>query len=337
MKKTSLIYKIILIALVVVSIMAVFVGCAKTEFKRAEDTAFSVLQVSDVHIKNNKSKDKKAFDTIRLMVETTAPDMIIVTGDVTSEHDNLTAIKTFCNFMEGEIKLPWAFTYGNHDAEGEVKKTEISNYLETLEYCIFEKGDENVDGEGNYYYNVKDKEGKVIQSLIMMDSNMYLPDTEIGGYDKFHDNQIEWYEKTVKSIARDVNGDESKVVPSLAFFHIPMREFDVAYAEAKEKDEILYGKKREDVFSSKVDDLMFEKMLELQSTKGMFVGHDHMNNFNINYKGVRMVYANSCDHNIYLVPHRGGVLVNIKNDGKFTTQSVVHPRTTNHCTVGAEI
>ena len=61
----------------------------------------------------------------------------------------------------------------------------------------------------------------------MMDTHSW--DKENNGYDHFHDNQIEWYENTIKSIAKEVNGDESKVVPSLGFFHVPMKKYMTAY------------------------------------------------------------------------------------------------------------
>lgn len=71
---------------------------------------------------------------------------------------------------------------------------------------------------GHYYYTVHDENGNAVMSLIMMDSNMY-PDESLGveGYDKFHDDQVQWYKDTIKKIALEENGDETKVVPSLAF------------------------------------------------------------------------------------------------------------------------
>ncbi|MGN0533277.1 MAG: metallophosphoesterase, partial [Eubacterium sp.] len=240
-------------------------------------------------------------------------------------------------------KIPWAFTFGNHegldiqyepneilDPEKIADRQTLNDYLESLEYCIYERGDESTDGMGNYYYTVRDNNGKALTSLIFMDSNSY--DTENDGYDHFHDNQIQWYEKTVKQIAMEENGDESKVVPSLAFFHIPMQEYKNGYDEG----ERLWGRRFEKECSPAVDDNMFEAMLELGSTKGCFAGHDHMNNYSVNYNGIRLTYGLSCDHNIYLVPFRGGTLINIKNDGTFTTQSLIRHRGQSTITVCRE-
>lgn len=264
MKKT--VFKTFAVIMALVLVILSFAGCGG-DYERSDDTVFTVLQITDVHIVNDEKKDAKAFKTIDAMLEETNPDMIVVTGDITSEHDNLTAIKKFCEYIEPK-KIPWAFTFGNHDAEGAVSKEEISDYLETLEYCIYERG------------------------------------------------------------------DETKVVPSLAFFHIPLYEFTQAYNEAKENGEIISGWRFEKEYGPYEDDGMFEAMLEMGSTKGVFVGHDHMNNYSVNYKGIRFTYGNSCDHNIYLVPFRGGKLIEIKKNGSFTVAPVVRHRLTSSAVVG---
>lgn len=348
MKKVfKVLLSILLVAVLIVVGSLGFVTFYHKDYKEADDTAYKILQITDVHILNDEKKDAKAFKTITAMVETTNPDMIILTGDLTSEKENFTAFKTGCAFFES-FNIPWAFVFGNHEGldikyeENEVLDPEkiadrqtLSDYLESLPNCIYEAGDENVDGMGNYYYNVKDDNGKVITSLIMMDSHSY--DEENGGYDHFHDNQIEWYENTIKSIAKQVNGDESKVVPSLAFFHVPMQEYMTAYDEAKGTNNLLWGFcfPKEDGTPA-VDDQMFEKMAELGSTKGCFAGHDHMNNFSVMKDGIRLTYGLSCDHNIYMVPVRGGILINIKNDGSFTTQHLIRHRGQSTVTIGKE-
>lgn len=315
----------VLILLLAITSGLVF-GGVFTHKKGGENAACKVLQITDVHILNNERKDQKAYNTITQMIKASAPDVIIVTGDVTSEDENMKAFQSFGTFMES-FQIPWGFVYGNHDAEDRRThtKTQLSEYLESLEYCFYERGPGEADGEGNYFYNVKGSSGKTIMSLIMMDSNMYYYDEELGkddGYDRFHDNQIDWYENTVKSIAKEVNGDENKVVPSLAFFHIPMREYETAYDEAKKNKAVLDGAKLETIYCSKHDDEMFETMKRLGSTKGCFAGHDHMNNFTVDYEGIRLSYGYSCDHNIYLVPQKGGKLIYINEDGSFTQQGI---------------
>lgn len=334
---------VLLILAILGGIAALTVTFYKKKYVRAADTAYSILQITDPHILNNERKDAKAFKTITAMIEKTNPDMIIVTGDITSEKENYSAFKKFCTFIEG-FKIPWAFTFGNHegldiryepgemlDPEKIADRQTLSDYLESLEYCFYESGDEAADGMGNYYRTLRGKDGKALMSLIMMDSHSY--DEVNGGYDHFHENQVEWYEKTIKQIALDENGDESKIVPSLAFFHVPMQEFRDGYNEGKR----LWGRRLEKEGAPAVDDEMFETMERLGSTKGCFAGHDHMNNYSVEYKGIRLSYGLSCDHNIYVVPFKGGVLINVKDDGSFTTQHLIRHRGQSTVTVGKEM
>ncbi len=344
MKKGLKIFlSIVLVLAILGGIAALSVTFYGKKYVRAKDTAYTVLQITDVHILNDEKKDAKAYKTITEMINTTKPDMIAVTGDVTSEKENYTAFKSFCTFME-KFEIPWAFVFGNHegldikyekgekpDPEKIADKQTLNDYLESLKYCMYVRGDKNVDGMGNYYYTVHDDNGKALMSLIFMDSNSY--DEENRGYDHFHDNQIAWYEKTIKKIAKEENGDENKVVPSLVFFHIPMKEYMTGYKNGTR----LWGHKfpKEDGTPA-VDDNMFETMKKLGSTKGCYAGHDHMNNFSVEYQGIRLTYGLSCDHNIYMTPFRGGTLINIKKDGSFTNQSIIRHRGQRTVTIGKE-
>ena len=299
----------------------------------AGDKQFKILMFTDLQLWSNLSDNNETYELMDELVERVQPDMIVLPGDNVSGLTTDILLKRLIKHMES-YKIPWACTYGNHDAEGDADKDAIDEYLLSLEYCVYERGDPAITGHGNYYRNVTDASGKPIMTLFMMDSNMY--DEANGGYDHFHEDQIEWYKNTVQSIAEETNGDASKVVPSLAFFHIPMQEFKTAYDAAKKDGGKLFGYRFEDECPPIQDDQMFETMVELGSTKGVFVGHDHMNNYEVEYSGIRLCYGLSCDHNIYLVPMRGGNLINIKADGSFTTQKLMCHRVIGTLTVTDE-
>ena len=94
---------------------------------------------------------------------------------------------------------------------------------------------------------------------------------------------------------------ESVPVKSLAFFHIPLVEMGDAWNEFAENDfkdtdnfkysDGVIGETGRRVYSGFGEDDMFEKMVELDSTKAMFNGHDHLNNTTFEYKGIKFSYG----------------------------------------------
>lgn len=304
-----------------------------------EDIVFRILQITDPHIQLNEREDNAALDTIKKMIERVRPDLIAVTGDVTSGYhkdqtQNEECFRKFAEEIE-KYQIPWTFTFGNHDAEGEWKRADIDAYLmsDELEYCVYQTGfiapkeqEKQQDSYGNYYINLtsdgqmlsaNEPPDNAVMTLFFMDSNDYEYDENGNGlgYGNFRDSQIEWYRESVKGIAAANGG---KTLPSLAFFHIPMQEYKTAWDEG----ERLYGYRFDSYGSPAIDDNMFETMVELGSTKATFAGHDHMNAFAAEYEGIKLVYGYSCDHGIYMVPQNGGTVINIKSDGEFTIQGI---------------
>ena len=67
---------------------------------------------------------------------------------------------------------------------------------------------------------------------------------------------------------------------------------------------------------------MFETMIELGSTKGMFFGHDHLNNIVLEYQGIKLSYGYSVDYFAYsgiasVGSQRGCTIINCKTDTSF--------------------
>ena len=53
-------------------------------------------------------------------------------------------------------------------------------------------------------------------------------------------------------------------------------------------------------------DQLFETMQELGSTDSTFCGHDHYNNFSLNYKGINLTYGYSIDYLAYVGIYKQG-------------------------------
>ena len=155
---------------------------------------------------------------------------------------------------------------------------------------------------------MKNTKGEVLQALFMIDSHSYVRQGFVGGlidslmwnYDYIKQDQIDWYEDMIELYAPQ---------SSLMFFHIPLAEVKEGYDEYVENgrnltDNVTWfsgydGEKDDVVYPSKNGDELFEKIVELGNTHYIFCGHDHFNNFVMNYKGVMFSYGYSVDYMAY--------------------------------------
>ena len=316
------------------------------------DGDFKVMHLTDIHIGGgfmSKGVDEKALNAVATMVTKEKPDLVIATGDIAfpvpytaGTFNNYSGAKAFANLMES-LGVYWDVTFGNHDAEcySYFDREAVAEFYENEEYkyCLFQAGPEDVDGYGNHTIEVKNSEGLITQAMILIDSQAYVKNNLIesikGTYDNIHANQVEWYEKEIKRMNAEnhkINAD-AETVKSLAFFHIPLVEMDDAWTEFREngyKDtdnfkyvEGIIGETGRQVCCGYGEDDLFEKMVELDSTKAMFNGHDHVNNTTFEYKGIQFSYGYSIDYFAYsgidkLGSQRGCTMITCKPGSTFT-------------------
>lgn len=306
------------------------------------DGDFKIMHITDVHLGGgclSRTEDKKALNAIAAMVAYEKPDLVISTGDMASTYptsgsmDNSYPHKYFARLMEN-LGVYWTVTLGNHDSEiyNFYDRDEVAAMYESeeYEYCLFSAGPEEVSGKGNHVINVKNSEGKVTQCLFMIDTHSYTEDDPMGlqwDYDWIKEDQVEWYRDMIELYCQ---GDET--VKSLAFFHIPLLEVHDAYWEyvnngCQDTADCKFikgnpGEKDPVVFPSKTKTALFDTMVELGSTQGMFYGHDHLNNFVLEYKGITMSYGYSIDYFAYggidrYGYQRGCQMITVHSDGSF--------------------
>ncbi|MEG1646328.1 MAG: metallophosphoesterase [Clostridia bacterium] len=298
---------------------------------------FKILQLTDIHIGAgfmSHESDKLAINAIIRVVEDVKPDFIILTGDNvypvpihSGAINNKKESKLIGELFEG-FGVPWTLVFGNHDTEPFAmhSKQEIAEYYESLPNCIFTKGAKGISGVGNNVIKINNPDGSLDIALMLIDSNMYVTKSFFSGFDNIHDDQIAWYKNEIAKLSQNKN----QVAPSLAFFHIPVNEFKEAwrkYVRAPKESGVVYhfgevGEKNDYFGVPKIAGNFFEEMVKLGSTKGMFCGHDHLNNVSITYKGIRLTYGLSIDFLAYRKikkwkTQRGGTVISIKDNAQF--------------------
>lgn len=302
------------------------------------DRDLKVMQLTDTHFGGgwmSLKKDSMAMNAIAAMISAEKPDFVIVTGDMAypvpfqaGTFNNKSGAKLLAELME-TLGVYWTASFGNHDTEAYsfFDREEIVELYEQYPHCLVRKGAENVDGYANQVFNIVNSDGIITRSLFTLDSHSYVDGDFFGvlwKYDNIHENQIEWYKNTVEEnknhnrmkIQESSDSNFSKKylqylnVPSSVFLHVPLSEYKDAWNEYvnngyKDTENVKYnygiaGESGKVVYPGIYEDNFFETMLELGSTDSVFCGHDHLNNFSVNYKGIDLSYSYSIDYLAYV-------------------------------------
>lgn len=279
--------------------------------------------------------------------------------------NNKNATMIFAEMMETlGVYWTFAFGNHDTEYYSRYSRVDICNYYKerNFKYCLFDAGvcdekdyiGDDAMGFGNNMFVVKNSDGSINQALVTFDSHSYIDGDYFGAawkYDNIHQCQVDWYTGEMAKL-RKANGN--KAVNNLVFFHIPLREYRDAWANVIDKigdgktpnvgdkfvsdrgtTEFIYGTMGENnktkngqrtygVFCGMRTDELFEAGLE-NGMQGVFCGHDHYNNFSVNYtpkgatRSIRLTYGMSIDYLAYPGIYRrhgqrGCTVISLKGD-----------------------
>lgn len=295
-----------------------------------DNQQFKILFLTDLHISASITtfwQDKMLVDAVKKIVTANKPDLILLGGDfIYASIDRLVvnsknSVKAIASMFE-KFEIPWAPIFGNHenDRYATWTKQQIANYFESLQFCLFQSGPANIMGIGNYVIKLLSQSGTLVQGLFMMDTHAYLAPAI---YDFVRANQVEWYEQQVEKLATRYG----HLPTTQVFLHIPLLDFAIAwdlYSKGSNQVQYHFGDKHKiEPFSpSPIRGKLFDKIVQLGSTKAVYAGHDHYHNFSLTYKGIRLTYNMSMDHNAYYgiaakTKQRGGTIINVQTNRDF--------------------
>lgn len=299
--------------------------------------------------------EDRAFKHMRNVVKETCPDLIVLSGDnVYGEFDdNGTSLKALVAEMDS-YKIPWTFTFGNHDNETRIGvEATVAEYLKS-EYCMFTRGpiekDENgtgyftVAGNGNFNIGIV-QNGKPTEIVWLMDSNGHTDsdrDQNMFSSAGLKDSQIEWFTERNEKL-KEYNGGAP--LRSIGFFHHPVRAFGDAmqkYGYMSSKHEFFdengdygvfkpisvpenaegdSGNMHGDAGQYIDGNYIFHNLLKKYSVEGWFFGHDHVNNASAVFEGVRYTYGlKASEYDEYVNGEIGGTLIEISAENTKVSQ-----------------
>ena len=140
----------------------------------------------------------------------------------------------------------------------------------TFEHNVSQIGYKTFDRIGNYNLLIESSKDNTPKfNIYMMDSGKYAP-SFIGGYNWIKFTQICWYKRTALNLKQKYK----KIIPALMFFHIPLKKFKEAWNIG-----LINGERIEEESCAKINLCLFNTIVKTGDVKGIFVGHDHLNNY----------------------------------------------------------
>ena len=279
-----------------------------------QEGKFKIVQFTDVHFQYDSYRSDSALVIMKTVIHNEKPDLVVLTGDIVCSKENTEKAWMKLSNVLIDAKVPWAITLGNHDSQFELSKEQIIRINSRLPYNLTKDGPKGISGHGNYVMKIQSsKSSKTSALLYCFDSQMgFHPKTDLGSYEWIEFSQIDWYRKLSN---KQTKANKGTPLPALAFFHIPLPE----YKEIVGKKTTM-GSQTDGVSSSDLNSGLYTAMLESKDVMGIFVGHDHDNNYIGCLRNICLAYGNATGRQCYGTIGRGARVIELyEGERKFDT------------------
>lgn len=254
-----------------------------------EDGSFRLMQLTDIHYcQDDAAADARTMALVRELIQAEKPDFVMLTGDAVYGPNCLEYLDRVVEPIV-EAGIGFSFTFGNHDAEYLNNKAEILERLRAYPGSCVSHDPASGDGVGNHWLELCGADGNAQWLLFGVDSGGVEPMEHVGGYGYVSHRQIQWYKDAIASYKK-----AGRPFGAMVFMHVALQE----HAEVW-KYETCYGTKRDGCGHSRINSGFFSAMLEAGHTKGVFVGHDHTNDYWGQLYGIALGYGRCTGFDTY--------------------------------------
>jgi len=265
-------------------VFAAVLGNAATPLRFNADGKLKIVQFTDNHYKWGKKASRKTVECIEAVLESEKPDFIIFTGDLVYSKDVEKSIDAILQPVV-DSGIPFAFVFGNHDAEFDRSYAEIYDQIASKPNALMPPRGDAESPDYTVEVASSTDSASTAYTFYCLDSHRFAPVKGCGKYAWLNLEQILWYKAKSDSLR---NANDGSPVPALMFFHIPLPEIGYAYEDTKSQ---CIGSKGESVCSPKLNSGMFTAIKEQGDVRGVFFGHDHDNDFAALYCDVMLGYG----------------------------------------------
>ncbi|RYG45957.1 hypothetical protein EON79_11350 [bacterium] len=276
-------------------------GPAPTRILQLTDTHFG--RTDDEHV----ASDARSRKLIRALVDEQKPALVFHTGDFINndkEHPDFSAI----GFMN-DLGTPWSLVFGNHDhSKGHPGSISLDDYYARLENHA--TGFIGTESGREYGYRIDVRSGKDAPSFSLFAFNCGSPETTM----KVTEGQIAWFRAQLEADAK-----AGRTQPILVMQHIPMVEYKELFDAKGAK-----GRQGEKVCFESDSGSVFEAYRQSGRVRAVFCGHDHVNDYLGDHKGILLAYGRVSGWSGYGDWQRGGRAIDLNlKDRTFKTRVVL--------------
>lgn len=137
-----------------------------------------ICQLTDIHLGSYPfgESDLKTLSSLRRLFTQKKFHLIMITGDIIWGKDNSTARESLAVFYDflNSLKTPVAITYGNHDVEGPLKRSDMRSMEKKLEFLCDRHNNFLNSNRESYTLEVHNRDSGELQHVIYVwDSGSY--------------------------------------------------------------------------------------------------------------------------------------------------------------------
>lgn len=267
---------------------------------------FKIVQFTDIHWKSDSPEGmEKGLKLMARVLDEEKPDLAVFTGDTVTSAPTRKGWEAVLKPLI-DRNISWAAVLGNHDDENDLNREEIIAILQKMPGSLVRPGPKDIGGCGNYVLEIKaSATDNHAAALYFIDSNAYPSRDDVGTYDWIKFPQINWYREQ-SAFHNRANG--GRPLRSLMFFHIPLPEYQNV---GTSKDVKYIGSKLEKVCCPSINSGMFAAILESRDVMGVFVGHDHDNDYAGCLHGICLAYGRATGYDDYGQLPRGARVIEL--------------------------
>ena len=256
---------------------------------------FKILHVSDTHYEYSKSPScqdvhypeycsrNNTTSFLNRVYQIEQPDLVVHTGDII-DWASSPAHKAMDALYGVSIlnNLKWVASLGNHDGQANLNREQVMDYIVKMNNTLTRLGPYNeLHTWGNYYLEIMYNNTPRFRTYHLSSNT---------NPTSINEEQVAWFNTTAHSL------NAIKRLPALTFFHIPLQEYQKAIDLNESK---LIGTYNEKICCQPNNSGLFDALLFNNDTIATFCGHDHTNDFCINYKGIYLCYEGSPGYQAY--------------------------------------